>query len=313
MTRKEWAKTITAAGAMLLCWGTAPVAINFLNNTFSLVFQAFTRYALSMVLLWIYQKMLLCREDWEDLWHLVPRHLPWIVLAGFLTFVFQLFFTATYFYLAPGFANLLYQNQVVFSLFMGMLFFSEERAVLKNRFFYLGLGAVVTGVILVIRSRFGGISGSLDPRVFFPLGAGLAWSFVGVTVKKRLSPVFPNGFSTSLVFTVVTFFMFIALLIEPGPMIHGTPAGSRWVILLGTGFAGVGVGHTLFYYVVPRLGVSLTGGLQLMVPFIAGITSFLVLGETVKPLQVGGGILLLGGCALLLRTKGKATKEQTPL
>jgi drug/metabolite transporter (DMT)-like permease len=172
VTRREWVKTITAAGAMLLCWGTAPVAINFLNNTYSLVFQAFTRYALSMVLLWLYQKVLLCREDWEDLWHLVPRHLPWIVLAGFLTFVFQLFFTATYFYLAPGFANLLYQNQVVFSLFMGMLFFTEERAVLKNRFFYLGLGAVVTGVILVIRSRFGGISGSLDPGCFSPWGRG---------------------------------------------------------------------------------------------------------------------------------------------
>lgn len=76
MTGRDWIKTLSAAAVMLLCWGTAPVAISFLRDTYSLVFQAFTRYALSMILLWSYQRFVLCHEDWEFFWSQVPVHAP---------------------------------------------------------------------------------------------------------------------------------------------------------------------------------------------------------------------------------------------
>lgn len=190
-------------------------------------------------------------------------------------------------------------------MLVGMLFFADERVLLRRRSFYIGAAAVFTGVVLVIYSRYGGVAGRLDWKVFFPLGAGLSWAFLGVSVKKRLAPYFPNGFSTALVFSIVALLMGITLLFEPGPSVSGNPSAMDWVILLGTGFAGVGIGHTLFYYVVPRLGVSLTASLQLLLPFIAGLTSYLVLGELVRPLQVLGGLLLLGGCFLLIRLKAK--------
>lgn len=306
MRPKDWIKTIAAAAAMLLCWGFAPVAISMLKDSYSLVFQAFSRYALSMILLWSYQKISLPRREWRRCWSLVPSLLPWISLTALFTFAFQMMFTATYFRLSPGFGTLLYQNQVVFSLILGMLFFSEERKLLKHGGFYLGFLAVIFGAVLVIRSRFGGVQGRLDPGILLPLGAGLCWAFVGVTVKETF-PHFPNGFSTALVFSIVAVLMFITLLFEPGPSVSGHPSPGSWILMLGMGFAGVGVGHTLFYYVLPRLGVVLTAGLQLLLPFIAGIVSFLIMGETVRPLQAAGGSSCWG-----VRSAASAEGEDLP-
>jgi len=305
MTKKEWMKTIIAATVMILVWGTAPVFISFVKDSFSLVFQAFTRYALSMVLLWIVQKIRLSKEEWNKAWKTVPEIWPWILLGGVMTYIFQMFFTATYFYLPPGFANLLYQNQVVVSMLIGMFFFVDERTLLRRPSFYLGALAVFVGVFLVIHSRYGGMDVVFDYKVLFPIAAGLAWAFVGVNVKKHLSPRLPGGFSTALVFSIVAVIMFITLLFEPGPSVVGAPSTLLWVLMLGSGIAGVGVGHTMFYLVVPRLGVVVTAGLQLLLPFIAGLTAFLLLGEIIKPLQLLGGSFLLGGCFILLRLKSK--------
>jgi drug/metabolite transporter (DMT)-like permease len=85
----------------------------------------------------------------------------------------------------------------------------------------------------------------------------------------------------------------------------GDPGVFKWSILIGSGLLGIAGGQGIYYYLLPKLGIITAASVQLLVPFITGIFSFLIFGEIITSLQLIGGIILLSGCRIILVQKSK--------
>lgn len=81
----------------------------------------------------------------------------------------------------------------------------------------------------------------------------------------------------------------------------GSPAGIGYA--LASGVLASGAGYAIWYAVLPRLTVGKAASLQLTVPLIAAFGGLLFAGEPLTWSFVGSAILVLGGVALVIRSK----------
>jgi drug/metabolite transporter (DMT)-like permease len=87
----------------------------------------------------------------------------------------------------------------------------------------------------------------------------------------------------------------------------GAPAA--WPYLLVGGVLGAGIPTTLFLFGIRSIGGVRTGILALIEPVVGAGLAALVLGETLRPIQVVGGGLVLGAALLLQRSSAPAGAE----
>ncbi len=291
--------------AMLLFWALTPISIAYIKNDFSLIFQIWLRYIVSTSALWLF---LLAGKSLRYNFTIFMKSRMYffkvLSVVAFCTIMFQLLYTWCFFLIPPGFGILLYQSQVIFSVLMGMIFFATERQLIKKPGTVAGILTALGGAALVIIFQNHGFSVVLNTGILLALSGALSWSLVGVTVKKwigdRLTPIF----TVTMVFTLVSIILTPVLLLS-GPSLTGDPGLIKWSVLIGSGLLGIAGGQGLFYYLLPHLGIITASSVQLLVPFFTGIFSFLIFGERITLLQLVGGLLLLGGCRIVLLQKQK--------
>lgn len=289
--------------AMLLFWALTPISIAWIKEDFSLIFQVWLRYCCSTAALWL---LLLprnsLRKDLQTFLQKKRYFISRLSITAVCTILFQLLYTWCFILIPPGFGVLLYQSQVIFSVILGIIFFSSERQLIRKWGTIFGIFIALIGAVLVIVFQNHGFSVVINMGILLALGGALSWSFVGITVKlwidNRLTPLF----TVTTVFTLVTIFM-LPMVFFSGPHVLGTPGFLKWMVLIGSGLLGIAGGQALFYYLLPVLGIITASSAQLLVPFLTGIFSFLLFGEKITPLQFIGGILLLGGCQIVLWQK----------
>ncbi len=291
--------------AMLLFWALTPISIAWIKNDFSLIFQIWLRYICSTAALWFFLLIRkTVRSDLEIFMKKRGYFLERLSIIAFCTIMFQLLYTWCFFLIPPGFGILLYQSQVIFAVILGMLFFKTERQLIEKPGTVLGIVMALAGAALVIIFQNHGFSIVLNTGILLALGGALCWSFVGVTVKKWIGDQLSPLFTVTIVFTLVTILLTPALFLS-GPQITGNPGLMKWSVLVGSGLLGIAGGQGLFYYLLPILGIITASSVQLLVPFFTGVFSFLLFGERITFLQLIGGLLLLGGCRIVLLQKQK--------
>ena len=296
---------ILALLAMIVFWSITPVAVAFVKNEFSLMFQIWMRYIAAVAFLWT--MALFNPETRKELRKFKTRffyYWKWMTLCAAFTILFQLLFTYCFFLISPAFGVLLYQSQVLFSLILGVLFFRSERMLMKQFRTILGMLFAVAGAVVVILFQSEGVELSLSIGIFMALGAALAWSFVGVSLRKGLEGEFSPVFIVTMVFSLIVIYLTPVTLLS-GDFITGNPRAVHWFFLFGSGLLGIAGGQGIYYRLLPRLGLVTLASVQLLVPFFTGIFSFLLFREKVTPMQVLGGLILLGGCRIILVQKSK--------
>lgn len=295
--------TLFPVTAMLIFWALTPISIAWIKNDFSLIFQVWVRYLCSAAFLSVF---LLTKEsfyaDLKSFRQQKSYFLSRIAVTAGCTIMFQLMYTWCFFLIPPGFGTLLYQSQVLFSVFLGMLFFKTERTLIRRPGTFGGLLLAVIGACLVIVFQSHGFTVALNMGILLALGGALSWACVGVTVKAwiegRLSPLF----TVTLVFSLISLLLAPVVLVS-GPHITGSPGADKWMVLIGSGLLGIAGGQALYYHLLPHLGIITASSVQLLVPFLTGLFSFFLFGERLTLLQLLGGLLLLGGCQLVLLQK----------
>ena len=289
--------------AMLLFWALTSISIAWIKDDFSLIFQVWVRYVCSALLLigfLLTQKSF--KEDLKSFLEQRTYFIPRISVTALCTIMFQLMYTWCFFLIPPGFGTLLYQSQVIFSVFLGMLFFKAERDLIRRPGTIAGIALAICGACLVIIFQSHGFSVVLNTGILLALGGALSWAFVGLTVKTWIEGRLPPLFTATLVFSLVALLLTPAVLFS-GPHISANPGGLKWLVLIGSGLLGIAGGQALYYYLLPQLGIITASSVQLLVPFLTGIFSFILFGEKITVLQVVGGLLLLGGCQTVLLQK----------
>ncbi len=288
----------------VVCWSIAPPMIHYVQKYFPINFQNFFRYLFSLLVLWPFffishgkTKSII---SLKKLFKLYPK----ILLMAGINYLFQITYTYGVFKLLPGLFTLIQQSQILFSVFLAMFLFPDERKTLKDILFLIGIVITIGGVTLTV------VGGKEIGKLEFGLGviatfasAGF-WALMGSLIKKWL-PEIPPALSVTSIITIVTPFFLLTHILTGNnlPSLHIPLSG--WVLMLLSGLIGVGIGQSLYYRAVPVLGIALSTSIGLLLPFIAGIISFIVFGETLTPLQLLGGTMLIVGSYTVIKIRFK--------
>jgi len=135
------------------------------------------------------------------------------------------------------------------------------------------------------------------------------WSLYSVLIKQvtgRVDPLAITGIVPLL--SCALFFPVWASFGDLG-RIFVAPARSV-LIVLGSGVFVIGMGNTLYYVAIQRVGTSISTNFLLSTPLVAGVLAYVILGERLTPLQMAFSAVLLAGCLLISRSARPEAGQQ---
>lgn len=244
------------------------------------------------------------RTSGHTFWDPVRRH-PWKIAAlGLLGFVlYQLFFIIGVNNTAAGTAALIMASAPVWTAVAGALFRTE----LLRPLAWLGLCVSLGGTTIVVAGGATGLApGTLFGNVLM-LFAALFWGLYTAFSRPMLNQVTPIGlsfFGLSIGLPI----LWVIGLPYMGSVIWGEIDLWVWLAILYSGALSTGVAVALWNRAIREVGASQTAAYNNLVPFVALICSFLILAEPITLVQVGGGILIVGGLLLMRRVRRVVTR-----
>jgi drug/metabolite transporter (DMT)-like permease len=299
MTERQ--KAWLALGAVLVLWCTPTIFVKFLMPHYDPFSQNFLRYAsgaglMLPVLGWRLRRgraELSKRALLRLLWPTLPNVLHqtgWVFALQWLN---------------PAFTSFLNKSSILFAAIMAYAFFPEERRLLSSRRFLGGAALAILGTLglSLLRPDLGQMK--INAAVLLVLVSAAMWAAYSVTVK-RIAP----EIGTTASFAVVSVYTTIVLAVPA--LTWGNLRSwheASWhvnVILVLSGVLCIGLGHTLYYYALKVIGVSVCATMLLVTPLGTLLLSRWLFGETMTAGQIASGIVLLTGGALTMWAERRA-------
>ncbi len=179
---------------------------------------------------------------------------------------------------------------------------------------WLGVGLSLAGIGLIIlggqrqaQLHFGGATLLGDGLI---LGATLCWSLYTLISRRMLRDY--SSIAVTTFSTVVGVIPLLLLAIPPLVQLDWTTISmTAWGALIFSGVFGITLAYFFWNYGVSRLGSAHTSLYSNLTPPLALLIAWLLLGETLTLVQIGGGLLALGGVALARRYTYPLTEKQS--
>jgi drug/metabolite transporter (DMT)-like permease len=253
----------------------------------------FLRYALASV-------GLLVLLRWSEGEIRPPRHGAWRILAlGGLGFgLYQILWTTGLTTIPAGDSALIIASAPVFTAVIAAAIGTDTLSPLRA----LGVVLSFAGVALVVASGVG-IELAGSPVGFaLTLGAALCWATytaVGARVLRRVSPLVLTTWAT-IGGTLVLAPIGLAQLAAPGAL-GPVQAAALPGILLAIAYSGLlaaAIANVIVFNGVRLLGPTRVTTIQSLIPAMAVVLAFLVLGEPIRLGQIVGGAIIVSGVAL---------------
>lgn len=238
---------------------------------------------------------------------LVPRpQVPTRWLVGYGLGFGTVQFIGLYSGMAAGFptglASLVLQASAPFTVLLGALFLREH----LTRRRVIGVAIAVCGLAVVGITR--AEATSWWPFLLVVLGA-LGWAFGNLASRLAAAP---NPLHLTLWMSVVPPVPMLALsLLVEGPdqvwrslATSGTPTAlPAWVGLVYTVVLGTVVGSGIWVWLMARHPAGVVAPFSMLVPVVGILAAWWVLGERPALLELGGGLLVVGGVLLAARAR----------
>ncbi len=225
----------------------------------------------------------------------VRSWLPLFFLGLTGVFSYNVFFFHGLQHITAGRAALIVAATPLLITLLAALFLGERLTLRKT----LGIFLSLSGAVVVISNGHPGslLHGGIGPGELALLGCVLSWSaysLIGRAVLRTIPPLRSVCYS-SLIGTV--------LLLIPASgkgLLPSLPALTLvdWGNLAFLGIGGTAIGFSLYYQGIKRIGAMRAGIFINLVPLFALLLSWAILDETVRPLVLAGGLLVLSGIAL---------------
>jgi drug/metabolite transporter (DMT)-like permease len=207
-------------------------------------------------------------------------------------------FSVAYIAIDAGIGALILFGGVQLTMFAGAVLSGEAMAPRR----WIGATLAMAGLAWLVWPA-GAVVLPLPP-VLAMLGAALGWGIYSLVGRRATDPLA----ETAANFVLAAPLCAAVLWLWPGPGAALTEQGVILAILSGAVTSGLG--YALWYTVLPRLEVSVSGLVQLSVPVIAMAGGVLLLNEAVTPRMLGAALVTLGGIAYGLgafqRTRGSS-------
>jgi drug/metabolite transporter (DMT)-like permease len=223
--------------------------------------------------------------------------------------VHQITQTVSLFYIGPGVYAIFTRSSVIMTALLALIFFPEERHILRQWQFQVGALLGLLGAVGVFWFQPGTDTGHVAIRgLLIAFVATTCWALYGVLVKRpsaKLGSIRSFGLvsfiTSTLLFPLTCAFGNVA-----------TPVHVTWLVNLILAVSAVScitVAHVLYYVAIQEIGVALAQTLQLLCPLGALLLSGWIFHERLTIAQIWSAAILLFGAFLAMRVKPLAATE----
>src|ERR1700730_295099 len=298
-------KGYAAVFATILIWSLPSLFQFFLNRYYDVWAQNFYRYLIACLAI----TPLLLRQVRRGGPKIDMKAIAICLVPCIPNVVHQITQVMALFYMGPGVYAVFARTSVIFTALLALIFFPEERYVIRQSQFQIGTLIGLVGAFGVIWFQAGAQDRHISfAGLFIAFTATFCWALYGVLVKRpsaQLGSIRSFGiisFITSALLLPLTFaFGKIDTPLHVGMQVN--------FILIISAVTCITLAHVFYYVAIHEIGVALAQSLQLLCPAGALGLSALIFHERLTRPQLLSAILLLFGAFLAMRTKPIATTE----
>jgi drug/metabolite transporter (DMT)-like permease len=303
--KKNLSEVYAAVFVTILIWSTPSLFQFYLNRYYDPFAQNFYRYSiafLAILPLALYRfRRHGPRLDWRLLGLCLPPALPNVV--------HQITQVVSLHYMGPGVYAIFIRSSVIMTALLALIFFPEERWIIRQWQFQLGTLFGLFGAVGVFWFQPRWTAGQVSlGGLAIAFTASFCWALYGVLVKR---PAARLGSIRS--FSVISFLTSVMLF--PLTWAFGkieTPlqvsAEVNWILILSAVLC-ITLAHVLYYFAIREIGVALSQTLQLLTPLGALALSAWIFHERLSSAQLWCAALLLFGAFLATRVKPQVAVE----
>jgi drug/metabolite transporter (DMT)-like permease len=298
-------KGYAAVFATIVIWSTPSLFQFYLNQYYDPWSQNFYRYSVACLAIAPFLLHRLRRgEERIDRAALVACLWPCLPNV-----VHQITQVMALFYMGPGVYAIFTRTSVIFTALLALIFFPEERRVIRQWQFLVGTLLGLVGAFGVIWFQAGLQTSHISLRgLATAFSATFCWALYGIFVKRpsaQLGPIRSFG-----IISLITSTLLLPLMLLFGRSstpLHVTAPTN--LILIVSAVSCITAAHLLYYIAIREIGVALAQTLQLLCPAGALALSAWIFHERLSPAQLWSAGILLLGAFLAMRTKPVATTE----
>lgn len=175
--------------------------------------------------------------------------------------------------------------------------FRDERVTARK---LAGLALGAAGVALIARPGAGAAGPQFAWAVAAALGACCAYGVTGVLLKRFSSGASARGMAAGNQLAAAL----VLLPLLPFAMPAAAPSALVVANVLALALLGSGVAFLLYFRLIADIGATRALTVTFLIPLFGVLWGWLFLGETLPPLALGGGVLVILGTVLVVRRGG---------
>lgn len=235
---------------------------------------------------------------------------------SFFNAIAQVCFGIAPYYIKPGLMTFSLRFQIVFLMTGAAIMFAAERRIVKNWIFLLGTAMVLGGTLLTIALNPSGLGEATTFGVILAVGSGFLYAAYALAVRKKMMGMNPlQAFAVVSQYTAIP--LFVAMLIlaknkagvpDMGMSLFDQSAKVIGVTLISA-VIGIGIGHTLYYFSIARLGLVVSAGVVQLQPVTVSLVSIVMFNEVLTGLQWTTGLTAIAGAIVMLYAQHRLNKS----
>jgi drug/metabolite transporter (DMT)-like permease len=298
-------KGYAAVFATILIWSLPSLFQFFLNRYYDVWAQNFYRYFVACLAI----TPLLLRQVRRGGPKIDMKAIAICLVPCIPNVVHQITQVMALFYMGPGVYAVFARTSVIFTALLALIFFPEERYVIRQSQFQIGTLLGLVGAFGVIWFQAGAQDRHISfAGLFIAFTATFCWALYGVLVKRPSAQL--GSIRSFGIISFITSALLLPLTLAFGKIDTPLHVGMQVnFILIISAVTCITLAHVFYYVAIHEIGVALAQSLQLLCPAGALGLSALIFHERLTRPQLLSAILLLFGAFLAMRTKPIATTE----
>jgi drug/metabolite transporter (DMT)-like permease len=277
----------------LIFWSLGPIFVKYLTGYLDSWTQNLLRYLVAC-LFWL--PFLFFSLKTKRLDHKVWRR---ALVPAAANVLMQSLYAAAFYYIGPAFMVLQMKTNIIWIAGFSFIFFSDERALVRSKHFWIGLILSIVGVVGVMYNKVDLAEGRIITGIVVTQAAAFMWGVYTISVKVAFKDIDSrSGFSVTSIYTVAGLAVFALLFGKPQAFLH--IGAWQWVYVVISGITAIAFAHTLYYAAIRRIGATIPALVILAQPFIVLAISHVIFRESMNIFQLFFGVILLTGSALAI-------------